>query len=161
MSDHDPVSALTEFPLLDAVFGRRSRRFGAGMRIPDGPLAHTSNQPALLLDDREIAVLTAMACGSIGWHEGIPHRDGDAGLASYAFRFTGRASPGGAGIGTGELIYTNDSGTYIVRTRDIKPIDAELTGGGAHRGPDSTGRRQHRAFVSVACADPACSAAHA
>jgi hypothetical protein len=33
---------LTEFPLLDAIAGRRARRFGLGMELPSGPLAYTS-----------------------------------------------------------------------------------------------------------------------
>lgn len=128
MGGKDPLRGLADFPLFDAVFGRRSRRFGMGMEIPDGPVAHSSIHAPVPLDDRETEILAAMACGSIGWHEGIPHRDGDAGLASYAFRLAGRATPGGAGIGTSELFYSNDSGTYIVQTRDIAPVDAECTG---------------------------------
>ena len=31
---------LASFPLLDALYGRRSRRFGLGMTIPGGPLAY-------------------------------------------------------------------------------------------------------------------------
>lgn len=128
MAAGDPLQAVAEFPLLEAIFGRRSRRFGAGMEIPAGPLAYKSVQPARPLDEREIDILAALACGSLGWNEGIPYRDGDPGLASYAFRLAGRSSPGGAGITTGELLYTNDSGTYIVRTRDIAPVDIRLHG---------------------------------
>ncbi len=36
------VSELSSFPLLGAIFGRRARRFGMGMKIPDGPLAYES-----------------------------------------------------------------------------------------------------------------------
>lgn len=98
------------------------------MQIPAGPLAHASRLPPEPLSELETSTLVALASGSVGWHEGIPHRDGDPGLASYAFRFGGRASPGGAGISTGELIYTNDSGTFIVRTREVAPVDAHLSG---------------------------------
>jgi hypothetical protein len=33
---------LEEFPLVEALFGRRSRRFARGGEIPDGPLAYRS-----------------------------------------------------------------------------------------------------------------------
>ena len=37
------------FPLIEAIHGRRSRRFARGAVIPDGPLAYTSkNEPAPL-----------------------------------------------------------------------------------------------------------------
>jgi hypothetical protein len=38
----DLVRELSSFPLLGAMFGRRARRFGLGMKIPDGPLAYES-----------------------------------------------------------------------------------------------------------------------
>ena len=31
---------LSEFPLVEALYGRRSRRFPMGGEIPDGPLAY-------------------------------------------------------------------------------------------------------------------------
>jgi hypothetical protein len=33
---------LAAFPLVEALFGRRSRRFALGDELPDGPLAYTS-----------------------------------------------------------------------------------------------------------------------
>ena len=35
----DALRRLSEFPLVDALYGRRSRRFPVGGEIPDGPLA--------------------------------------------------------------------------------------------------------------------------
>ena len=38
-----------KFPLVEAIHGRRSRRFAKGASIPDGPLAYTSkHEPAPL-----------------------------------------------------------------------------------------------------------------
>ena len=45
MDEHVLLEELGQFPLLNAMFGRRSRRFGVGMAIPDGPLAYASTQP--------------------------------------------------------------------------------------------------------------------
>lgn len=39
--DNDRVgidsNGLASFPLADTIFGRRSRRFGLGLSVPDGP----------------------------------------------------------------------------------------------------------------------------
>ena len=37
------MKELAAFPLVEALFGRRSRRFALGDEIPDGPLAYRSN----------------------------------------------------------------------------------------------------------------------
>ncbi len=49
MADSRPTPAefgalqeLATFPLTEAIFGRRSRRFALGDEIPDGPLAYRS-----------------------------------------------------------------------------------------------------------------------
>ena len=41
--------SLKEFSLLNALFGRRARRFGLGMEIPSGPLAFKSRKEAMPL----------------------------------------------------------------------------------------------------------------
>ena len=40
----DPLEDLAAFPFVEALFGRRSRRFALGDEIPDGPLAYKSRQ---------------------------------------------------------------------------------------------------------------------
>lgn len=39
------LSDALQFPLLQAILGRRSRRFFLGASIPDGPFAYTSPSP--------------------------------------------------------------------------------------------------------------------
>jgi hypothetical protein len=107
-----------DFPLFDALFGRRARRFGYGMEIPHGPFAYKSQHDPLPLSELEEAVLVAAGVGITGWHSGIPHTVNDPGVSNYSVRLTGRTFPTGAGIGTPELLYTNDSGVYLVKTRD-------------------------------------------
>lgn len=107
-----------QFPLFNALFGRRSRRFGWGMEIPDGPLAFRSAHAPAPLDDFERSLLLAAALGVSEWHYGIPYSVAEAGLCTYAARYTGRTIPGAAGIGNAELLYTQDDGTYFVNTRD-------------------------------------------
>ena len=128
----DALRRLSEFPLVDALYGRRSRRFPAGGEIPDGPLAYRSEQdPAPLSELERLLVLTACA-GTTGWHYAImrharyaPH------LANYAGGAAGRTFPSAAGFHTAEMFFTDDSGTYFMPTRDaaaqVDPAAEDVT----------------------------------
>jgi hypothetical protein len=60
-NDAKRIEALLEFPLLQALFGRRARRFGLGMEIPSGPLAFRSEKDPLPLTELEQMLLVAAA----------------------------------------------------------------------------------------------------
>jgi hypothetical protein len=67
----EALRQLASFPLVEALFGRRSRRFALGDEIPDGPLAYKSrHQPVPLSDLERMLVLSAMG-GTTGWHYSI------------------------------------------------------------------------------------------
>jgi hypothetical protein len=119
----DPrLQQVLNFPLVNGIFGRRSRRFGFGMSIPGGPLAYTSHNEPLPLCDLELALLVSAATGVTGWNFGIPYtlNQGEY-LSNYSLRLTGRTVPSAASICTSEVFFTDDSGIYVVRTRDITP----------------------------------------
>ena len=118
----DLLREVWEYPLGQAITGRRSRRFGLGMEIPGGPLAFKSQRPPLPLSDIEQTILLCAATGVSGWSFGVPYTTAtpDA-YPSYTLRLTGRNFPTGAGIGTPELFYTDDNGTYMLSTRDLPP----------------------------------------
>jgi hypothetical protein len=121
-SQDDLLRQVWEFPLLEALFGRRARRFARGMEIPSGPLAFRSRHAPLPLSEFERALLIAAATGVTGWNFGIPFTPAESpGGCSYAVRLTGRTFPSGAAIHTGELCFTDDTGTYLVRSRDLQP----------------------------------------
>lgn len=116
------LTELFEYPLFQAILGRRSRRFGRGLSIPSGPLAFESTADPLPLSDLEQSVLVAAGTGVSGWHYGIPfgqHRPEEH--TDFSVRLTGRTAPTAAGIGTPVLFYTDDDGTYLTNTRDIEP----------------------------------------
>lgn len=115
------IDRLLQFPMLDAVLGRRSRRFGLGMEIADGPLAYKSPHRPVSLSEFEERLLLAVGIGVSGWQFGITRRDPHPELATYSLRYGGRTLPTAAGIGVPEMIYWNDRGTYLVRTRDLRP----------------------------------------
>ena len=116
------LEALLEFPLLQALFGRRARRFGLGMEIPSGPLAFRSEKEPEPLSELEQMILVAAATGVSGWSFGVPFgpRTPES-HAEFTLRFTGRTAPTAAGLGTPALFFTDDDGCYCTRTRDVQP----------------------------------------
>jgi hypothetical protein len=116
------TQSLLEFPLLQALLGRRARRFGLGMELPSGPLAFTSDHDPLPLSELERTILVAAATGVTGWSFGVPYgpRTPDA-HGEFTLRFTGRTAPTAAGLGTPALFFTDDDGCYATRTRDVRP----------------------------------------
>jgi hypothetical protein len=121
-SDRSPIRSLLQFPLMHALLGRRARRFGLGMEIPSGPLAYRSRSAPVPLSALEQAALVAAATGVTGWNFGVPFgplQPGEHG--QFTVRYTGRTAPTAAGIGTPVLFYTDDHGTYVTNTRDVRP----------------------------------------
>src|SRR3712207_737302 len=85
------VRDLAAFPLLEALLGRRSRRFAVGGEIPDGPLAYTSRHDPMPLTELErILVLTAIG-GTTGWHSAITRN------ATYAPHLANYSAAAGVG----------------------------------------------------------------
>src|ERR671918_2846985 len=125
--ESEALRELAQFPLLEALYGRRSRRFALGDEIPDGPLAYRSRHEPLPLTELErMLVLSAMG-GTTGWHYSITrHARYAPHLSNYAGGAAGRTFPSAAGFHTAELFFTDDSGTYFFPTRDAGAlVDAE------------------------------------
>ncbi|MEZ4862465.1 MAG: hypothetical protein R3C14_14215 [Caldilineaceae bacterium] len=138
----DGLTTARTFPLVDALLGRRSRRFAMGATLPTGPFAYHSRQEPVPLNELEqLVLLTAMA-GNTGWHYLLPHHSQlPEHFPNYSSAAGGRTIPSAAGWQTSELFYTDDSGVYLFATRDapalVEPnavgeldLDALLT---AHR----------------------------
>ncbi len=128
----EALQHLAEFPLMEALFGRRSRRFALGDEIPDGPLAYKSKHEPLPLTELERALVLAAMGGTTGWHYGITrHARYAPHVANYPSAAAGRTFPSAAGFHTVELFFTDDSGTYFFPTRDagalVDPATEEIT----------------------------------
>jgi hypothetical protein len=110
---------MRRFPLLDALLGRRSRRFARGAVIPDGPFAFRSHHDPMPLDDLE-TLLVVLACGgNTSWHHMIHRAERYAPhLANYSAAAGGRTFPSAAGFHTSQVVFTDDSGVYLLDTRD-------------------------------------------
>lgn len=52
--------------LLNILRGRRSRRFGMGMKMESGPMAYESRYQDVPLTENEEAIFTFAACGITG-----------------------------------------------------------------------------------------------
>src|ERR671919_125504 len=131
-AETEALRELSAFPLLDALYGRRSRRFALGDEIPDGPLAYRSRHEPLPLTELErMLVLSAMG-GSTGWHYSITrHARYAPHVSNYAAGAGGRTFPSAAGFHTAELFFTDDTGVYFFPTRDagalVDPAAEEVT----------------------------------
>ncbi len=117
-------------PLIEAIHGRRSRRFALGASIPDGPLAYSSkHEPAPLSDLEQMLLLTTVA-GNTGWSNLIPYnRYYLPKIPNYAGAAGGRTFPSAAGFHTSEIFYTDDDGVYVMPTRDMPAASAIGSGG--------------------------------
>lgn len=121
--EEQALQDLLQFPFVDALFGRRSRRFLRGATIPDGPLAYRSNYEPLPLSELEKLLILTAAGGNTGWHNSITRHDRYAPhLSNYPGAAGGRTFPSAAGFHTSELFFTDDSGTYIFKTRDAPAL---------------------------------------
>ncbi len=116
-------ASVPNFPLMEALLGRRSRRFSLGASLPDGPLAFTSRHAPLPLSElEELLVLTAVA-GNTGWNYLIMRHERYAPyLSNYACAAGGRTFPSAAGFHTSEIFFTNDQGVYLFPTRDAPAL---------------------------------------
>jgi hypothetical protein len=116
------VSELLRFPLMEALIGRRSRRFCMGAEIPDGIFAFKSKQKPMPLSELEQLILLSSMGGVTGWHYAIMrHKKYAPYLSNYCNSPSGRTFPSAAGFITSEIFYTDDSGTYFFPTRDFHP----------------------------------------
>jgi hypothetical protein len=110
---------MLSFGFLEALLGRRSRRFFLGAEIPDGVFAFKSRQPPLPLSELEKLLVVTACGGNTGWHHLIhraqryaPH------LSNYAGAAGGRTFPSAAGFHTSMTFFTDDDGVYILEERD-------------------------------------------
>jgi hypothetical protein len=104
-------------PLADAILSRRSRRFGLGMSLPSGPMAHTSGSEPVPLGELEEAVLVWLGTGVTGLALGDLPPDG----LSWMHRWIGRSWPCSVNSHSTELFFTNDAGLHVVRLRGREP----------------------------------------
>jgi hypothetical protein len=122
---------MLSFGLIEALLGRRSRRFFMGAEIPDGIFAYRSrHKPVPLTELEKMLVVTACA-GNTSWHHMIYRAQRYApDLSNYAGAAGGRTFPSAAGFHTSQTFFTDDDGVYVVEMRDA-PAFAERDADGS------------------------------
>jgi hypothetical protein len=121
---------MLSFGLIDALLGRRSRRFFMGAEIPDGVFAYKSRHKPVPLTELE-KLLVVAACGSnTSWHYLIYRAKRYAPyLSNYAGSAGGRTFPSSAGFHTSMTFFTDDEGVYVLDARDAPPFAERETDG--------------------------------
>src|SRR6516164_8133041 len=108
MTNSAPLDQAWSYPLFEAVYGRRSRRFGLGFEMPEGPFRYTSAHAPVALTELEEALLVGAGAGFSGlafWDLPTP--------PPYPQR-SGRTFPVTRGGGHTTLFITNDEGFHVL-----------------------------------------------
>lgn len=118
----DRLQAVWEYPLFDALYGRRSRRFGLGFEMAEGPYRYKSSRAPVSLCEAEEALLVAAGIGFSGmalWDQSrpLPYRSAE-----------GRTFPSTSRGRRTALFFTNDSGVYVINpsagsTESMRAVD--------------------------------------
>jgi len=115
--------SVADYPLLDALRDRRSRRFGVGMEMKAGPLAYKSEAPPLRLSEDEEALLAFAACGVTGPALG-DLAYGSAGGGGIMAGILGRTVASGDAIQAVSVFVINEDGAHLLkRSRDFAPAE--------------------------------------
>ena len=154
LSELEQVQEVWNFPLYDAIFGRRSRRFGWGMEIQVGPNRFKSLHDPMPLDEVEEALLIAAATGVSGLNlADMPHspRPEKAdqlanwdGMCNTMLEHVGRTWSSACGNHGTELFYTNDDGVYLLSLHDVQPTQMQEYAGRSDRDRLADFVRDHR-----------------
>lgn len=112
------------FPFIEALLGRRSRRFFMGAEIPDGVFAYKSHHEELPLTELEKMLIVSSCGGNTSWHHMIYRAARYAPrLSNYAGAAGGRVFPSSAGFHTSQTFFTDDEGVYVLEMRDAPAFD--------------------------------------
>src|SRR2546430_16349318 len=102
MTESELLDLAWTYPLFEALYGRRSRRFGLGFEMPEGPFRYKSAHTPMPLSELEEALLVGAGAGLSGlafWDLPTP--------APYPRR-SRRTFPTTPGGGRAALLFTNE-----------------------------------------------------
>jgi hypothetical protein len=112
--------------LLNVLRGRRSRRFGLGMKIEHGPFAYASAHAPLPLSEEEEAALVFASGGLTGYAlADLSYGRGQGGQMLAGL--VGRTISSADAIHAVSIVVTNDEATYLIkRPQDFVPDQIPL-----------------------------------
>jgi hypothetical protein len=102
------IQQIWEYPLFEALYGRRSRRFGLGFAMTEGPSRYKSQRAAVPLSETEEALLVAAGVGFSGialWDQSRPLANRSGAGRTFASTAGGRRTA---------LFFTNDQGVFVI-----------------------------------------------
>jgi hypothetical protein len=110
-----PLEVL-QYPLIEAIARRRTRRVARGVSIAAGPLSHTSTNAPAPLDPLEEAILiVATGLTGVVTHDGpLDMPDGGKELGTPFLHVMGRAASSPDNIQAVRMIMINDAGTWLI-----------------------------------------------
>jgi hypothetical protein len=116
---------IESYPLTKALLGRRSRRFGLGMEIPEGPFAYKSQHEPIPLSEEEEAAMVFAAAGISGYAlADLSYGKGQGG--SMLAGMTSRVVASADSIDNTSLIVINDEATYFIkREQNLSPQERD------------------------------------
>lgn len=120
----DSVRRAWNYPLFQAIFQRRARRFPLGAEMPGGVAPFKSDKESVPLDEIEEAMLVMVGTGLSGLNlSDLPFSDAAGGswCGNTMIQFTGRTYASPCGSHGTELFFTNDEGAFMVKMRDELP----------------------------------------
>ena len=124
-SSRGSKEGLVQYPLLEALIERRSRRFGGGMTMNGGPLAYDSGRSPQPLSLDEEAVLAFAGCGITGpVVADLPFEGGEAheaGGGNIMINLVGRTVASGDAVHAVTLFVINDEGAWMLKRPQDHP----------------------------------------
>ena len=106
------ADAAWDYPLYDAILGRRSRRFGLGMEMVQGPFKYKSEKDPVPLNELETAMLVAAATATTG--PILAETEFPGGMV----KTIGKPYPSAMGSHRARLFFTNDDGVFMVKSNE-------------------------------------------
>jgi hypothetical protein len=110
MTASAPLDQVWNYPLFEALYRRRSRRFGLGFEMPEGPFRYKSAHAPVPLSELEEALLLGAGAG----FSGLAFWDLPTPVAYPHPRLGGRTFPTTRAGGHTTLFWTNDEGFYVL-----------------------------------------------
>jgi hypothetical protein len=119
------LSELADYPLLEALLRRRSRRFAPGFNLDGGPLSYASEQSPAPLRLDEQAALAFAACGITGHALAeLPYADGvepETGGGNIMMHLVGRTAASGDASHADTVFVIDDDGVWLLRRPQDHP----------------------------------------
>src|SRR5262245_40806555 len=122
------MKAAREYPLWDAIFGRRSRRVSAGASFRSGTFSFTSAlkpQPLSKLEEAFLIAATGIT-GLMFADNPYETADGKPLLGTPCVESTGRAAGSPDNAQSTVFFMWNDEGTYMLRRPDAAAITTDV-----------------------------------